>query len=323
MGWLCDGHFNEGAHSLSWSGCVDTSGQTSQSKELTLFAQTTLNVRRKWNGMEWNRHVYCPLSSGSCERSLVPQCQVGCGVVPFACCVLVPQCHVGCGAVPWPRPSCYCCAERSPPDPFPGLASPVCYREASAAEFPPGVSPTSTPLRSRLNRAFSMAPGNGDPHVIDEPAATAGTPEEDSIHAASDLTMATVSAEGLPVSAESTENLVMPDDAPAMTSSDDLHQLEQVIYPLIRHTSDPRPRSLTSSRPRSLTSSPPPPRRQNGLRMSYGLRQTAAFGSGGPADSDEDYQKTGGIVSTWRASCRSACGPGEFQTEDTLQPTVG
>ena len=52
MGWLCDGHFNEGAHSLSWSGCVDTSGQTSQSKELTLFAQTTLNVRRKWNGME-------------------------------------------------------------------------------------------------------------------------------------------------------------------------------------------------------------------------------------------------------------------------------
>ena len=130
-------------------------------------------------------------------------------------------------------------------------------------------------------------------------------------------------AEGLPVSAESTENLVMPDDAPAMTSSDDLHQLEQVIYPLIRHTSDPRPRSLTSSRPRSLTSSPPPPRRQNGLRMSYGLRQTAAFGSGGPADSDEDYQKTGGIVSTWRASCRSACGPGEFQTEDTLQPTVG
>lgn len=226
-------------------------------------------------------------------------------------------------AVPWPRPSCYCCAERWPPDPFPGLASPVCYREASAAEFPPGVSPTSTPLRSRLNRAFSMAPGNGDAHVIDESAATAGTPEEDSIHAASDLTMSTVSAEGLPVSAESTENLVMPDDAPAMTSSDDLHQLEQVIYPLIRHTSDPRPRSLTSSRPRSLTSSPPPPRRQNGLRMSYGLRQTAAFGSGGPADSDEDYQKTGGIVSTWRASCRSACGPGEFQTEDTLQPTVG
>jgi hypothetical protein len=122
-------------------------------------------------------------------------------------------------------------------------------------------------------------------------------------------------AEGLPVSAESTENLVMPDDAPAMTSSDDLHQLEQVIYPLICHTSDPRPRSLTSS--------PPPPRRQNGLRMSYGLRQTAAFGSGGPADSDEDYQKTGEIVSTWRASCRSACGPGESQTEDTLQPTVG
>lgn len=39
--------------------------------------------------------------------------------------------------------------------------------------------------------------------------------------------MSTVSAEGLPVSAESTENLVMPDDAPAMTSSDDLHQLEQ------------------------------------------------------------------------------------------------
>ena len=227
------------------------------------------------------------------------------------------------GAVPCHGPSCYCCAERSPPDPFPGLASPVCYREASAAEFPPGVSPTSTPLRSRLNRAFSMAPGNGDAHVIDESAATAGTPEEDSIHAASDLTMSTVSAEGLPVSAESTENLVMPDDAPAMTSSDDLHQLEQVIYPLIRHTSDPRPRSLTSSRPRSLTSSPPPPRRQNGLRMSYGLRQTAAFGSGGPADSDEDYQKTGEIVSTWRASCRSACGPGEFQTEDTLQPTVG
>ena len=174
-----------------------------------------------WN-RHLHRHVYCPLSSGSCERSLVPQCQVGCG------------------AVPWPRPSCYCCAERSPPDPFPGLASPVCYREASAAEFPPGVSPTSTPLRSRLNRAFSMAPGNGDAHVIDESAATAGTPEEDSIHAASDL---------LPVSAESTENLVMPDDAPAMTSSDDLHQLEQVIYPLIRHTSDPRPRSLTSSPP--------------------------------------------------------------------------
>ena len=38
------------------------------------------------------------------------------------------------GAVPCHGPSCYCCAERSPPDPFPGLASPVCYREASAAE---------------------------------------------------------------------------------------------------------------------------------------------------------------------------------------------
>ena len=84
--------------------------------------------------------------------------------------------------------------------------------------------PTRTPLRSRLNRAFSMAPGNGDaaPHVIDESAVTAGTHEEDSIHAASE------SAEGLQETAECTENLVMPDDAPAITSSDD-HQLEQVI----------------------------------------------------------------------------------------------
>lgn len=173
-----------------------------------------------------HRHVRCPLASRSCER------------IACSCCVLVPQCHVACGVVPWPRTSCCCCAERWLPDPFLGLASPVCHREASEAEFPPGVSPTCTPLRSRLNRAFSMAPedGNAVPHVIDESTATAGTPEEDSILAASDLTKAAASAEGLTGSTECTENLVMPDDAPAMTSSEDLHQLEQVIYPFFCHT---------------------------------------------------------------------------------------
>ena len=53
-----------------------------------------------WN-RHLHRHVYCPLSSGSCERSLVPQCQVGCGVVSIDTCAVRVLCL---GHVKKPRP---------------------------------------------------------------------------------------------------------------------------------------------------------------------------------------------------------------------------